>query len=147
MGTQRRIGVSERRPAATHEGSGQALHPPNDGPDRSISRAEVLVAVVTFAALCVAVLTRAVQLLDPDDYANRASIIALTRGHLSLTSTQYQDLLTELSSGGGQGIAQWVQSSGGTAGVAPGPWSCSAARARLSSLRGGPRCPPSPTPR
>jgi hypothetical protein len=36
------------------------------------------VALVAFAALCVAVLARSAQLLEPDDYAYRASIIALT---------------------------------------------------------------------
>ena len=78
-------------------------------------RGEMLVALLAFAALCVAVLTRAVQLLEPDDLAYRASIIALTHGHLlSLTNAEYQALLKELSSGGGQGIAQWVQTASGT---------------------------------
>jgi hypothetical protein len=76
---------------------------------------EVLVAMVAFAALCVAVLTRAVQLLEPDDLAYRASIVALAHGHLlTLTNTDYQALLKELSSSGGQGIAQWVQTASGT---------------------------------
>lgn len=78
-------------------------------------RGEMLVALVAFAALCVAVLTRAVQLLEPDDLAYRASIIALTHGHLlSLTNAEYQSLLKELSNGGGQGIVQWVQTASGT---------------------------------
>ena len=72
-------------------------------------------AVGAFVVLCIAVLTRSAQLLEPDDYAYRASIIALTRGHLlSLTNTEYQALLKELSSGGGMGIAQWVQTASGT---------------------------------
>jgi hypothetical protein len=80
-----------------------------------LGRGEVLVALLAFAGLCVAVLTKAVQLLEPDDLAYRASIIALTHGHLlSLTNAEYQGLLKELSSGGGQGIAQWVHTAGGT---------------------------------
>ncbi len=72
-------------------------------------------AVLAFAALCVAVLTRSAQLLEPDDYAYRASIVALAHGHwLSLTNAQYQGLLKELSSGGGQGILQWVQTASGS---------------------------------
>jgi hypothetical protein len=84
-------------------------------PPSRFGRGEVLVALAAFAALCVAALSRAVQLLEPDDLAYRASILALTHGHLlSLTSAEYQALLKELSSSGGQGIAQWVQTAGGT---------------------------------
>lgn len=72
-------------------------------------------AVLAFAALCGAVLTRAIQLLEPDDYPYRASIIALTQGHLlSLTNTEYQALLKSLSNGAGMGIAQWVHTASGT---------------------------------
>ena len=72
-------------------------------------------AVLAFAALCVAVLSRSAQLLGPDDYAYRASIIALAEGHwLSLTNAEYQALLKELSTSGGQGIAQWVQTASGS---------------------------------
>ena len=114
MTTEQATGVTGRMPATADEGPGQTVRPPAASPRDRLGRAEVLVAVLAFAALCVAVLTRTVQLLEPDDYAYRASIIALTRGHLSLTNTEYQALLQELSSGGGQGIAQWVQTAGGT---------------------------------
>jgi hypothetical protein len=113
MDSDRRIGVTERLPVTSIEGSARAADPVDEKPRRGIGRAEVVVAVLAFAALCVAVLTRTVQLLEPDDLAYRASIIALTRGHLSLTNTQYHALLTELSNGGGQGIAQWVQTTSG----------------------------------
>lgn len=106
-------GVTERLPAAADEGPEQTVRPRVSTHDR-FGTAEILVALLAFAALCVAVLTRTVQLLEPDDYAYRASIIALTRGHLSLSNTEYQALLKELSSDGGQGIAQWVQTAGGT---------------------------------
>src|ERR1019366_4270997 len=62
-----------------------------------------------------AVTARSTQLLEPDDYAYRASIIAMTQGHLlSLTNGQYQALLKQLSSGGGMGISQWVHMANGT---------------------------------
>ena len=46
---------------------------------------------------------------SPDDYAYRASIIALTQGHLVLGNADYQALLQQLSSRGSPGIVQWVQ--------------------------------------
>jgi hypothetical protein len=70
--------------------------------------------MLAFAGLCVAALTKSVQLLEPDDYAYRASIVALTQGHLFLSTAQYQALLQKLSSDGGVGIAQWVQTASGT---------------------------------
>lgn len=79
---------------------------------------EVWVAVALFAGFAALVLTKASALLEPDDYAYRASIIALSRGHLTLTPAQYQALQTQLASGtggglGGQGIMQWVQLANG----------------------------------
>jgi hypothetical protein len=114
MDSDRRIGVTEQLPMTSNEAATRTADPVDEKPRRGIGRAEVVVAVLAFAALCVAVLTRATQLLEPDDLAYRASIIALTRGHLSLTNTQYHALVTELSNGGGQGIAQWVQTASGT---------------------------------
>jgi hypothetical protein len=58
--------------------------------------------------LCVIVLVRAPQLLEPDDFAYRASIIALSEGHLLLTNAQFLALQLQLSHHGGGGIAQWV---------------------------------------
>ena len=40
-------------------------------------RADVVVALAAFAGLCIAVLTRSTALLEPDDLAYRASIVAL----------------------------------------------------------------------
>jgi hypothetical protein len=96
---------------------------------RAISRTawvEIAVALICFAVLCGAALTRTVTLLEPDDYAYRASIVALSEGHLVLTDAQYQDLQSRLqasdqaSGGGGAdipggaggmggGIIQWTQ--------------------------------------
>jgi len=119
----RRIGMNERSAAAASKerlaAGGDEILRPGDPATQSPSRwsggAEVVVAVLAFAALCVAVLVRSAQLLEPDDLAYRASIIALTHGHLlSLTNAEYQALLKELSSSGGQGISQWVHTASGT---------------------------------
>lgn len=79
-------------------------------------------AAVGFAALCALALTKAPQLLEPDDYAYRASITALSQGHLLLSTAQYQALAGALGQGagrgfglGGGGIAQWVH-------LADGKW-------------------------
>ncbi len=65
---------------------------------------EIAVALAAFAGLCAAVLTRSAHLLEPDDLAYRASIVALSHGHLTLSSSEYRALARELG-----GIAQWVQ--------------------------------------
>ena len=73
-----------------------------------VTRSEFWTAVVLFAALCVVVLIRSPQLLEPDDYAYRASIVALSEGHLLLTNAQFLALQLQLSRHGGEGILQWV---------------------------------------
>jgi hypothetical protein len=77
---------------------------------------EIIVALACFAALCGAALLQPVTLQEPDDYAYRASIIALTEGHVVLTDAQYRDLadrLIERDAAGGldgsQGISQWTR--------------------------------------
>ena len=50
-------------------------------------------ALGAFVAFCMAVLAKSLSLLEPDDFAYRASIIALTHGHIVLTNAQYQALL------------------------------------------------------
>jgi hypothetical protein len=83
-------------------------------------RAEVLLALAAFAMLCVAVLAVTPQLVEPDDYAYRASIIALTDGYpLALSTAQTSALAAQLADvGGGRVLAgpgpagaieQWVQ--------------------------------------
>lgn len=67
-------------------------------------RTDVVVALAAFAGLCIAVLTRSAALLEPDDLAYRASIVALSHGHLTLSSAGYDALSQKLGS-----IAQWVQ--------------------------------------
>ena len=112
---QLRAAASNESTRAGSEGSTRPDDPATQSPSRWSGRVEVLVAVLAFSAMCVAVLVRSAQLLEPDDLAYRASIIALTHGHLlSLTNAEYQALLTELSNAGGQGIAQWVHTASGT---------------------------------
>ena len=75
---------------------------------RRFPTAEVAIAVGTFALFCVAVLTKATKLLEPDDAAYKASIVALIHGHITLSTAQYNALSAQLSAHGGMGIAQWV---------------------------------------
>jgi hypothetical protein len=65
------------------------------------------VAAAGFAALCVLVLTKATSMLEPDDYAYQASIVALSQGHVLLTTAQYHEL-SRLLGDGGTSIPQWV---------------------------------------
>jgi hypothetical protein len=59
--------------------------------------AEAAPAAVAFAALCAVVLSVAPQPAEPDDHAYRASIVAMSQGHLlSLSSTQAHALATDL---------------------------------------------------
>jgi len=53
------------------------------------------------------VLTHAPALLEPDDYAYRASIVALSQGHILLTNSQYHALARYLSAHHEAGILQW----------------------------------------
>jgi hypothetical protein len=86
---------------------------------RAVSRTvwiEIAVALICFAVLSGAALTRPVTLAEPDDYAYRASIVALTEGHVILSDAEYQDLAERLQQqdsadglSGSQGIAQWTQ--------------------------------------
>lgn len=76
--------------------------------ERAPLTTEVPLAVAVFLAMCFAVLLRSPQLLEPDDYAYRASIVALSQGHLLLTSAQFFALAAQLGAHGGPGIEQWV---------------------------------------
>jgi hypothetical protein len=70
-------------------------------------------ALVAFGVLCALVLSFAPRLIEPDDYAYRASIVAMTQGHfLTLSAAQMQALAAQLPGPGGLGLAgipQWVQ--------------------------------------
>ena len=78
-------------------------------------------ALAAFAVLCVMSLSFAPKLVEPDDYAYRASIVAVTEGHfLSLSTAQVGALAARWPGPGGGprilggrgglgGIPQWVQ--------------------------------------
>jgi hypothetical protein len=90
------------------------------------NRAEIAFALGAFAFLCIAVLTAAPFLVEPDDWAYRASILAMTQGHfLTLTAAQAHALAVQLAGGHPKGgppgrpglspppIPQWVRLPGG----------------------------------
>jgi len=85
---------------------------------------EAALAVAAYAVLCVLVLSVAPRLVEPDDYAYRASIVAMTQGHyLTLSGAQAEALAQALGGPGGpvgggipggpSAIPQWVQLSDG----------------------------------
>jgi hypothetical protein len=118
-----------RSPAPPGSGSGAGRRSLLPGAARRRVRpgtVEVLVAVACFVVLCGAALSRSATLLEPDDYAYRASIVALSEGHLVLSDQQYLDLRARLQvadggaggdSAGGMpgrrgaimGIVQWTR--------------------------------------
>jgi len=63
----RHLDVTEQLPAGSDNAVAQGANPAAERRHRRLGRGEVLVAVLAFAALCVAVLVRSVQLLEPDD--------------------------------------------------------------------------------
>jgi len=85
--------------------------------------AEAGLAAAALAVLCVLVLRAAPYLPEPDDYAYRASIVAMTDGHLFAVSGAQAHALAEqlapvlggsrLGPGPGGGPVQWVQLPGG----------------------------------
>jgi len=97
------------------------------GRGTDLARSELVFAVAAFAVLCAAVLRVAPQLVEPDDYAYRASIVAVTDGHfLTLSTSQVRALAAQLTPSAGPGqqvlarpgplggsIEQWVQLSSG----------------------------------
>ena len=87
-------------------------------------RGEIILAAVAFAVLCLAVLSFAPQLVEPDDFAYQASIVGITEGHwLTLSTAQAfalsDHLLRAASQGqsvvrvGSAGPIQWVQLANG----------------------------------
>jgi hypothetical protein len=86
------------------------------GPDRT----EILLALAAFAVLGLVVLSAAPYLVEPDDYAYRASIVAMTQGHFLTLSTAQVFALARQLPGGPPGllgrippIPQWVLLPGG----------------------------------
>ena len=85
--------------------------------------AEACLAAAAFAVLCAFVLRAVPYLPEPDDYAYRASIVAMTDGHLFTLAWAQAHALAEqlapvlggnrLGPGPGDGPVQWVQLPGG----------------------------------
>jgi len=85
----------------------------------SRGRVEAFVALAAFAVLCVLVLSVGSQLVEPDDYAYRASIVAITQGHfLTLSTAQANRLAAGLPGPGGHPVA--ASPGGGPVAASPG---------------------------
>ncbi len=65
---------------------------------------EIALAVAAFAVLCIVVLSTAPRLVEPDDYAYRASVVAMTEGHFLTLSTAQVDALA-VKAGGPLGLS------------------------------------------
>ncbi len=76
-------------------------------------RGEVVTAYLAFAIFAVLVLAKSTAMLEPDDFAYRASIVALSHGQILLTNTQYLAISHGLAASGGQGIMQWHHTAAG----------------------------------
>src|SRR5215467_1458065 len=84
-------------------------------------RTEIALAVAAFALLCAVVLVTAPQLVEPDDYAYRASIVGITDGHLlTLSAAQVHALAEQLTPR--QGAGQPVEFRPGLLGGAIEQW-------------------------
>jgi len=91
----------------------EALEAP---PRRWLLNAPALVALGLFTVMAIVALVTGSKLLEPDDYAYRASIEALRSGHIWLTNAQYTAMLKHFASldgGHGMGIAQWIHQANG----------------------------------
>jgi hypothetical protein len=81
---------------------------PDSAPTESThQRAPIACAILGFALFAFLVLIKSPAMLEPDDFAYRASIVALSHGEILLTNAQYHALSTQLAASGGQGILQW----------------------------------------
>ena len=117
--------MSETVNAAGMAGSRAGAVGPKLLPSPGLGRAEVLLALAAFAVLCIAVLKSASvpNLVEPDDFAYRTSIVAMTDGHLlTLSAAQVDAVSAQLSRtpdgpgtlGPGGPPEQWAHLSDGT---------------------------------
>ena len=91
-----------------------SLAVPGAGRQIRVLWAEVALAVIAFAALCVVVVSVAPQSAEPDDGAYRASIVAMTEGHvLTLSAAQAEALARTLGDNPAAPPNQWVELSNG----------------------------------
>jgi hypothetical protein len=83
--------------------------------------AEVGFAAAAFAVLCVVILRTAPFLVEPDDHAYLASIVAMTDGHfLSLSTAQMNALTAQIGKLGSGGVGPRVMIAGGHSVALPG---------------------------
>ena len=75
--------------------------------------AEMGIALLVFLVFCIVALSKASSLLEPDDFAYRASIVALSHGWILLTNAQHTALLEQLRHFNPSGISQWDHLSSG----------------------------------
>lgn len=88
--------------------------PPEARSRRFHRRPEVFVALVGFAVFATIVLIKATVMLEPDDFAYRASIVALSHGEILLSNAQYVALQHELNATGSSGVLQWHHMASGS---------------------------------
>jgi hypothetical protein len=74
---------------------------------------ETLATITAWALFCVTLSTKTPILFEADDYAYRASIIALKNGLIVLSQTQYTHLNSLLKGRGVVGIYQWTHLTNG----------------------------------
>jgi hypothetical protein len=107
-GRSRQVGSAERTLVSI---TAQASKPSGSPAAAGWRRVEALLALGAFAALCVLALSFTPHLVEPDDYAYHASIVAMTQGHfLTLSTTQYHALADQPPPPGTPAvIPQWTQ--------------------------------------
>ncbi len=114
------------RPEGSEPAGQLTASPPASGAEqggrlgRGMAWLEIGLAVAAFAVLCFVVLRSSPMLVEPDDYAYRGSVVAMTDGHFfTLSTAQMNALAAKLGSpfgsrsvgpgpGGPVGIPQWV---------------------------------------
>ena len=69
---------------------------------------EALATITAWALFCVTLMSKVPLLFEPDDYAYRASIVALKNGLITLSQAQYVQLNSSLKGNGLVGIYQWI---------------------------------------
>ncbi len=100
----------------SRSGGPRASALPHSARLHGLGAGEILVALACFLVLCGAALSHPARLVEHDAYAYRASIIALSHGHVTLSNSQYEKLRSRLiaaDGGHGPGIGQWVRLSDG----------------------------------
>ena len=99
--------------------------------ERRVGAGEILVALACFVALCGVALSYPTRLVEHDAYAYRASIAALSHGHVTLSNDQNRELRDQLIASDGGNSTRRSLPRGQTRPERPGP---DDAGARASSV-------------